>query len=499
MAGGPRPASPEDPVVDRASPEDPVIDRASPEDPVIDRASPEDPVVDRASPEDMVSLASARTSTPLQVGAVLRIDGGADPRAVADALRERIPGIARLRQRLVRTPPGCGRPVWVDDAAFRFERHVRTADLDHDVAVLLGDDGTAGDREAASSEDRLLALAATTVTLPLHEGAPLWRAVIVVEHGRATAVVVAFHHVLTDGIGGLAVLAGLADGSTAPPPAGWPRPAPGPATLAADAWRARWGGLRRLPASARRVAAAARALRPTARPVAPSSLNRPTGPHRRLAVVRRPLEPLHRAAHGRGATVNDAVLVAIAGALRAAMRRRGEDIGSFVVSVPVAGRSRTDASDLGNHVGVVPVAVPATGTLADRLTEVHRRTAAVRGPDRGASAALVGPAFRALGRVGLLGTLMEHQRVVHTFSTDLRGPQEPLRFVGRPIGEVIGIAMAVGNVTVSFTAVSYAGGLALTVVADAEAWPDLPVLASALGAELDALSRADGSGTTPGT
>jgi WS/DGAT/MGAT family acyltransferase len=435
----------------------------------------------------MVSLASARTSTPLQVGAVLRIADGVDPQDATEALRERIAGVPRLRQRLVRTPPGCGRPVWVDDARFRFERHVRAVDLDR---TAPGD----GDVEA-----RLLALAATTVTAPLDERSPLWRAVVVVHDGRAIAIVVAFHHVLTDGIGGLAVLARLADGLTAPAPEGWPAPAPGRRALAIDAWRSRRAAVRATPSSLRRVTAAARQLRPAATRIAPSSINRPTGTRRRLAVVRRPLGPIHETARRHHATVNDAVLVAIAGALHRAVAARGERVASFVISVPVSGRRSTDADDLGNQVGVVPVEVPGTGELERRLTEVHRRTESARGADRGATAAITGPAFRLLGRLGLLGALMDRQRMVHTFSTDLRGPDAPLRFLGHEIDEVIGIALAVGNVTVSFTAVSYAGDLEVTVVADADAWPDLDVLVAALADQLDELSRADGSDTTPGT
>ncbi|MGY1679944.1 WS/DGAT domain-containing protein [Geodermatophilus sp. SYSU D01176] len=37
-----------------------------------------------------------------------------------------------------------------------------------------------------------------------------------------------------------------------------------------------------------------------------------------------------------------------------------------------------------------------------------------------------------------------------------------------------------GNVTVSFVALSYAGTLAVTAVADADAVPDLPLLVAAL-------------------
>ncbi len=423
-------------------------------------------------------LASARTSTPMQVGAVIGIGGRPDVDLVVAALRTRIQGIPRLRQRLVDTPIGCGRPIWVDDRSFSFEDHVEVVPLPGPLDLA----------DADGPSVSLLALAATTVTTPLERSAPLWRAVVAVGDDGSTALVVAFHHVLADGIGGLAVLARLVDGLTSPPPERWPMSAPTTTAVAADAWRSRWRSLRTSPRAVRRFLAAARLLRRGTRARAtPTSLNRPTGPHRALAVVRTPLAPLVAAAHRHGATVNDALLVAVAGALRRVLLDRGEDVGSFVISVPVTARSDADADELGNQVGVVPVEVPATGEVDQRLSIVHGRTAAARSGERGASAALVGPAFRLLGRVGLLGPLMDHQHVVHTFSTNLRGPDERLEVVGHPVTALIGVALAVGNVTVSFTVVSYAGDVAITIVADSDAWPSLDGLRSALRDELRAV------------
>jgi diacylglycerol O-acyltransferase / wax synthase len=54
---------------------------------------------------------------------------GPEPRRSAEeigrVLVERIPAVPRLRRRLVRTPFGCGPPIWVDDRAFDPARHVR--------------------------------------------------------------------------------------------------------------------------------------------------------------------------------------------------------------------------------------------------------------------------------------------------------------------------------------------------------------------------------------
>jgi len=46
-----------------------------------------------------------------------------------------------------------------------------------------------------------------------------------------------------------------------------------------------------------------------------------------------------------------------------------------------------------------------------------------------------------------------------------------------------------GNVAVNFVALSYAGSLIVTIVAEPDLVPDLPELASLLQAELDALTN----------
>jgi hypothetical protein len=54
------------------------------------------------------------------IGAVLVL-GAAPGFSVPEARRvlgERIRAVPRLRQRLYRAPPGCGRPYWADDPAF---------------------------------------------------------------------------------------------------------------------------------------------------------------------------------------------------------------------------------------------------------------------------------------------------------------------------------------------------------------------------------------------
>jgi hypothetical protein len=85
---------------------------------------------------------------------------------------------------------------------------------------------------------------------------------------------------------------------------------------------------------------------------------------------------------------------------------------------------------------------------------------------------------------------LSHQRRFHTLVSNVPGPDRPLALAGRAVESVAPVAAGeAGNVTVSFDALSYAGTLTVTVtvVADADRVPDLPVLTAALRQQLDAL------------
>ncbi len=98
--------------------------------------------------------------------------------------------------------------------------------------------------------------------------------------------------------------------------------------------------------------------------------------------------------------------------------------------------------------------------------------------------ALLGPLFRLLARAGLLRWFVNHQRLVHTFATNLRGPTQPLTLAGAPLRAIIPIANTAGNVPVTFAALSYAGTLWLTVLSDPAHVPDVATLTAALRQEL---------------
>jgi diacylglycerol O-acyltransferase len=439
-------------------------------------------VIDRASATDLAFLAMDTGPVPQQIGAVLVLGAGAefDLSRAEELIAQRISAIPRLRQRLVRVPPGCGRAIWVDDADFDVRRHVREVRCRYPY-----------DQRA------LLDLAVTVVTEPLPRSRPLWSAVFITGLAdNAVALVIVVHHVLVDGIGGLAVLANLVDhriGHAASQPAvAFPRRPPSVRRLAVDAVRGRLRAVLRVPAAWRRLRvsmAAGGGLAPAR--AAPCSLVQRTGPRRRFAVVRTDLANLRAAAHRHGGTVNDAVLSAIAGAVYRVLVSRGESIDTIAIAVPVAGRRSATPSELGNEVGPMLVTVPGAGTSSDRIRQVaatvRARKASAAGPP---PIAVLGMLFRVAAALGAYHWYMNHQRRMHTLVSHVRGPEQPITFAGAPVKAIIPAAVGeAGNITVSFEVLSYAGTVTITAIADPDRFPDLSTLVDALQVELALLTN----------
>jgi hypothetical protein len=74
--------------------------------------------------------------------------------------------------------------------------------------------------------------------------------------------------------------------------------------------------------------------------------------------------------------------------------------------------------------------------------------------------------------------------LIHTFVSNLRGPEDALTLLGYPITDVVPLSVATGNVTVSFTALSYAGSLVITISADPDTCPDFDRLQHELQQQL---------------
>lgn len=430
--------------------------------------------IDRLSGADLMPLTTENGPVPSNIGAVLTLSGGGAFPDIHTLLADRVARVPRLRKRIGSAPFGCGRPFWVDDPSFRIDNHVVVA-------------------SGRWTGDSLLRAAEALLVTRLPKDRPLWGAMWVPEMaGGASALVLIVHHVLADGIGGIAVLGALCDEvPDEPPDPGFPRPAPGWRELWREAWTSRALWLRRTLGSGRDRFAGLRELGVTthAPRLAPrTSINRPSGPRRRVTTTQVALAEVVRAAHAAGGTVNDVVLTATAGALAAVLRQRGEDPGGLVVSVPISARRETTADELGNAVGALPILVPTGGNSEERLQAVMTETAGGRSGNPGSSSGVVTGMARALGSVGMAQWFVDRQRLVNTFETNVRGPSVALHLAGRRIDRVVPMVSTPGNATVTFGVMSYAGEVVVAVYADPDVLPEQDLLTDLVAAELAALT-----------
>lgn len=414
--------------------------------------------------------------------------------------------IYRYRQRLRPVPLEVGRPVWVDDPHFRLDDHLR-----HTALPAPG-----GVAEQEQLMGRLM-------SQPLDRDRPLWEAWLVegLEGGR-WALVFKVHHCMVDGIAGVELLTVLLDPSpdvepSAPMP--WtPSPEPSVAAMVVDAWAGLVGdvasSVRTLPSQVTDPRQVVRRVTDFGRGVgallgkltAPDrlSIEGSIGPRRAWAHSSAALEDVAaiRAAHG--GTVNDVVLAAISGGFRELLASRGEDPDQAVVRslVPVSVRGGDGRGVPDNRVSILLCRLPVhLEDPVERLRAVHDEMVDLKGSHMAES----GETVTRLGNlappmvVGTLlrwGTRAEHvvpQRVVHTITTNVPGPQFPLFFLGREMLEYRPFVPISHGVRIGTAVLSYNGRLSFGVTGDLDTSPDVGVIADGAARSIRDLSRSVGA------
>jgi len=447
---------------------------------VLERVSADDRLIlwpDAVWPQDVGALAI------LDAGDLLRADGSFRVEAARDAVEARLHLLPRFRQVLYEPGRGFGGPLWVDCAAFDIRDHV------HAVAV-----GLPGD------EAQLLATVETLRRRRLDRSRPLWEMWFLPGLAdRRVGLFVRLHHVVADGIAGVAAVAALLDvvpDAVSPQPHPWtPAARPSRSRLFIDNVRVRVGGVARAVSrvahpveQARRVAQGWPAVRElvAAEPGPVTSLGRLIGRGRNLALVRSSLGDMKAIAHTHDATINDVLLAATAGGVRRLLQSRGESVEHLVVPIYVPVSLRLEpggAPEGGNFISqmVMPLPVGESDPTA-RLRQIGLESATRKALPRAA----LGGVFRNKLIAGVMLKFIARQRV-NLVSADLPGPPVALYFAGAQVREVFPLVNLLGTVSLGVAALSYAGTFNIMVVADADAYPDLEAFANGVRDDLGAL------------
>ena len=404
---------------------------------------------------------------------------------VRQRLEPRLDLVPRFRQLLYRPRFGLGWPLWVDAPDFDFNAHVR-------VRPLAGPD-----------QAELLQACAELAARPLDRAKPLWELWLLpgLSDGRLGAYL-KLHHAIADGTAAIAVFGALLDVTGEPSvtrATPWqPAPIPGTAELLRDNIRRRGAELRRAGAGfvhplrtvsrTRKVLPAWREVL-TDKPSPHTSLNRPVGKQRRLALIRGGLDVTKQIAHANGAKVGDVVLTVVAGGLRKLLARRGE-LGHGLeqrAMMTLSEHQEKDGLAQGNKPGWMMVPLPLSEPDAvRRLWLIAAETAA--GKNNARPEAGTGPFRFVLGQ-RVWYWMFPHQRAVNVVVSNVPGPPVPLYLAGSRLLEVFPMMPTMGNLTLVVAALSYAGQMNITVIADADGCPDVEVFAQGARATLETLAQ----------
>lgn len=401
---------------------------------------------ERISPVDASFLYLDRGTTPMQVGALSIfdcLDGQLTVEDVRRRISRRLAYVPRFRMRVREIPLALGRPVWVPDDRFDLDAHIR-----HCVLARPG------------THAQLEELTARILARPLDRERPLWELHVVEGLADGTVAVISkTHQALVDGNGALDITQFLLDEDAAEPtgPAAetWYAPDPptdwelvaatltGPIVQPVDALRSAastvTSTLTRMGASLHDTSRWARealtAAVSVARAPVTASLQADVGMHRRFATASIALDEFQTVHRSVGGSVQDAILTAIAGALRAWLVGRGASVDAtsvIRVLIPVATASPGgDASSVSAFLVDLPV---GESDPLIRLQRVSHDSSAFTDVSRAlgartlVSVAGFGPAtLHALGARLAAGM---SSRVYNLAVVNVPGPQRPL-YAGR--------------------------------------------------------------------
>jgi diacylglycerol O-acyltransferase len=410
-----------------------------------------------------------------------------------DEVRSRFDVVARavpmLRQRVVPSPAPAP-PRWEDAPDFDLGFHMRRVTA-----------------PAPGTIDTVLEMARIAAMEDFDRARPLWEATLIdrLENDGA-AMVLKFHHALTDGVGGIQIGMILFDLSEVPErhdvAAPWPEVAP-PQRLRGYLDTARYsaglvtdaltGTVKAAPkliansilrpadtvSSAAELAASVyRTMRPVSR--RGSSLMSDRSLIRKLGVLEVPFGQLRAAAHRGGGALNDAFVAGVAGGLRLYHEKHGVTVGDLHLTMPMSLREEGDEMG-GNRITIMRFDVPVgTADPEERIRQIHDRTGKVRHEKSLPYTQWIAGALNMMPR-WYIGSIL---RNVDFLCSDVPGIPVPVFLGGAKVVTQYGFGPTIGS-AVNVTLLTYVDVCTLGIDVDTGAIPDYDVFMDSLVAGFD--------------
>ncbi len=448
-------------------------------------------------------------NTPMHVGGLAIYDPSTAPGGIvrfkeilADT-QKRLHLARSTRQKLVRVPLNLDHPYWIEDPKFDIEFHVRHIRL-----------------PAPGDWRQLCIQVARLHSRPIDENHPLWEMFVIegldnipgVPEG-SYAVYTKTHHAAIDGATGAELTAVMHDlspeGTTLNTRDTWvPDRVPTEAELMTRAI----GNNVRQPMKLWDIATNAAPgfakvalnnlrgndeLKAFDHPVPRVRFNGRVGPNRVVEAIRFTLEDAKAIKNAvPGATINDAMLALVGGALRRYLDHYGElPDDSLVAMAPINVRTKDQEGTGGNQVSQMLVTMRSDiENGAERLAAVHEGTSKSKAMTDAIGArnmtdmtqflpsSLAGLAARLYTRLGVAN---QARPFFNCVVTNVPGPQVPLFASGAKMLSNFGLGPIFDGVGLIHAITSYNGEIAVTIVACRQMMPDPDYYAECMQASLD--------------
>lgn len=183
-----------------------------------------------------------------------------------------------------------------------------------------------------------------------------------------------------------------------------------------------------------------------------------------------PLAEVKAISRAFGCSINDVLMASVAGALRAYLREKGDDVAhdcDVRVMVPVNLRKASRQQKLGNAFGLVPLVLPVgLENPVARLFEVRHRMNELKG----SYTALV--AMSVLGVLGATPKQVQNEiqnyfaRKATAVMSNVPGPQQPLYIAGSQLDQCMFWVPQSGDIGIGVSILSYNGGVQFGIVTD---------------------------------
>jgi WS/DGAT/MGAT family acyltransferase len=424
-------------------------------------------------------------------------------------IEERLGEARSFRQRAVTVPFDLDHPYWIEDPDFDLEYHVR-----HVALPKPGD------------WRQLCILAARIHSRQMDLTRPQWELTVIEGLDEieglpkgSFATLIKMHHAAVDGVSGVEIITALHDTSPetpAPEPKPWqPDKVPTPAELLA---RANVNNLLSPSRFGKAVARNVPGLGRVAKQFADGDLRMPKTGLRRAPPTRfNDVVTAHRVIEGRefpvsefrpiraavpGATVNDAVLTVIGGALRQYLDAKGEAPGATLVAMaPISIRPEDRQQDAGNLItGMLLGLGTHIADPLERLRYVHAEAVNSKALTHalGARALTEFSQFIPGALAGLAARLAtqyeitDQGRSINTIVTNVPGPPVPLYFAGARMVKGLGLGPLFQGMGLVHPISSYCGKVIIGVTCTREMMPDPEFYMACIVESFEALKAAAG-------